>query len=127
MFTDPRQAGKEMMPLVKQYAHEIDLVLALPPGGQEVAAAIAAELGKPMEQVEDAEVQRNMNLAGQGVLLVAEAAANENQLSTWVQNLRRAGAQPVGVAVPVASIDVVSVLEDQTDYFLALETPAQLD
>lgn len=180
MFSHRLDAGKQLMDLVSQYAHEIELVLAIPRGGVEVAAVIAQQLQKPLglisarrvsaphnpeiaigavapdgtawfneeliahyrlnpEQVEDlrsqavSEIERQRNvygqeadldrIAGRGVLIVDDGAATGATLQACVAALRNAQAQPIGAAVPVASIEVVSILEDSTDYFLALETP----
>ena len=63
-------------------------------------------------------------VADKGVLLVDDGAATGATILASIETLRRAGAHPVGVAVPVAPIEVVSIMEDRADYFLALETPS---
>ncbi|HOB34268.1 MAG TPA: phosphoribosyltransferase family protein [Bacillota bacterium] len=178
MFADRSHAGRELLPLVKQYSHDIDLVLAIPRGGVVVADVIARELGKPLKLIGagkigaphnpelaigavapdgetwiNEEISRQLNLgpqavedlgrqvarqkAGQGygheadleqvaekgVLVVDDGAATGATLMACVQALHRAGARPIGAAVPVASLEALSILEDHTDYFLAVETP----
>mgnify|MGYP000855194085 FL=1 len=180
-FANRWQAGKELLGLVAKYSDDIDLVLAIPRGGVEVAAALAQELKKPVSLLSarkvgapfnrelaigavapdgsswyNEELIRHFRLSpqelqalslqavaeqekrrqaygnevdlqavqGKGVLLIDDGAATGATLFAGLIALRRAGAAPVGVAVPVASREVVPLLQAQTDYFLALETPA---
>lgn len=179
-FENRADAGEKLMDLVNQYRDQIDMILAIPRGGVEVAEIIARELNKPLalisarkigaphnpevaigavapdgstwyneelvnhlhldrEQLEDLSRQAgavqaerraaygsevNLNeVADKGVLVVDDGAATGATLIASIEALRRAGANPVGAAVPVASIDVVSLMEDKADFFLALETP----
>lgn len=181
MFADRRDAGHQLMDLVKQYSHEIDLVLAIPKGGVEVGAAIAQDLHRPLKLISARKIGAPHNpeiaigavtpdgsawynepllshyklsseevsslsnraaseqeklrktfggevdldsVAGKGVLVVDDGAATGATLLACVEALGKAGAHPIGAAVPVASIDVVSVMEDRTDFFLAVETPS---
>ncbi|MTI96698.1 MAG: phosphoribosyltransferase [Firmicutes bacterium] len=63
------------------------------------------------------------DLKNKGVLLTDDGAATGATLTAAVHALREAGANPVGIAVPVASVEAISLLEDQADFTLALETP----
>lgn len=179
MFKDRVDAGNQLLDLASQYDHEIDLILAIPRGGVDVADSIARSLNKPLKLISakrlgaphdpeiaigavapdgstwinDELVERyNLNsqqiqeisdlahqhqkqrsndnevdlngVEGKGILIVDDGAATGAAILASIEALRRAGAHPVGVAVPVAPIDVVSVMEDRADYFLALETPS---
>lgn len=180
VFANREDAGRKLMDLVAQYSHEIQLVLAIPRGGVEVAAVIARELEKPMglisarkvgaphnpelaigavapdgsawfneelihqlrlspDQLENvrADAVQEMHrqhqafgseielgeVSGKGVLIVDDGAAAGATLQACISVLADAGARPIGAAVPVAPIEVVSVMEDRTAFFLALETP----
>lgn len=182
MFANREDAGRKLMDLVAQYSHGIDLVLAIPRGGVEVAAVIARELDKPMglisarkvgaphnpelaigavtpdgnawfneelihqlrlspDQLENVRTEaaeemhrqhqafgREIELgevSGKGVLIVDDGAATGATLQACISVLADAGARPIGAAVPVAPIEVVSVMEDRTAFFLALETPSE--
>lgn len=179
-FKNRKDAARQLFRLVKQYEDEIDIVLAIPRGGVEVAAELADKFRKPLglinarkissphnpevaigavapdgsrwfnqdissrfdkstlerqakkalselrvRQQDFGEVELS-NLHGRGVLVVDDGAATGATLMACVEALRRAGAHPVGAAAPVAAIEVVSIMEDVADYFLAAETPSDL-
>lgn len=77
LLPDRREAGRQLVPLLKRYANEHPVVLGIPRGGVPVAAAIAAGLGADLDVI----VARKVGAPGYPELAIGAVTANGGR---WV-------------------------------------------
>ena len=128
-FADLSDAGRQLAELLTPDVVADAVVLAVPPDGVTVAAAVATALGlevAPLLTTRDDDgvsVDVPVDVAGRRVIVVDDGVETGTAARAVVAALRQAGAAYVVLAVPVCPREVEADLRHRYDEVIAVTRP----
>jgi putative phosphoribosyl transferase len=127
-FADRDEAGRRLAVALARYRGNPNaLVLGIPRGGVVTAAAVAEELGLPVDIVGRGRHFRGelppLDLGGKVVIVVDDGLATGRTMQAVLDTVRRFDAAYVVLAVPVAAKETLDRFRFEVDELVYLETP----
>jgi putative phosphoribosyl transferase len=128
-FADLADAGRALAPLVDALLVTDPVLVAVPPGGLGVGAAVATELGRdvvPLVTSRDANgvvVTVTVEVVGRVVVVIDDGVETGTAARAVATALRSAGATMVLLAVPVCPREVEAELRGHYDDVVAVTRP----
>jgi len=128
-FADLADGGRRLAELLPPEAVADAVVLAVPPGGVTVGAAVAAALGLevvPLLTTRDDDgvsVEVPVDVSGRRVVVVDDGVETGTAARAVVAALRQAGASYVVLAVPVCPREAEADLRHRYDEVIAVTRP----
>ena len=128
-FVDLADGGRQLAALLGETVTEDTLLVAVPPGGVPVGAAVGEVLGRvvsPLSVSRDDSgvlVAIPIDVAGRRVVVVDDGVETGTAARAVVAALREAGAAHVVLAVPVCPREAEADLGRRYDAVLAVERP----
>ena len=128
-FVDLADGGRQLAALLGETVTEDTLLVAVPPGGVPVGAAVGEVLGRvvsPLSVSRDDSgvlVAIPIDVAGRRVVVVDDGVETGTAARAVVAALREAGAAHVVLAVPVCPREAEADLGRRYDAVIAVERP----
>ena len=128
-FLDLADGGRQLAALLGETVTEDTLLVAVPPGGVSVGAAVGEVLGRvvsPLSVSRDDSgvlVAIPIDVAGRRVVVVDDGVETGTAARAVVAALREAGAAHVVLAVPVCPREAEADLGRRYDAVIAVERP----
>ena len=128
-FLDLADGGQQLAPLLSAHIDSTTLLVAVPPGGLPVGAAVADALGcvvVPLHVERDHDgvrVELALEVAGRHVMVIDDGVETGTAARAVVAALREAGAVHVVLAVPVCPRDSEVGLRQVYDDVIAVTRP----
>jgi predicted phosphoribosyltransferase len=128
-FADLADAGRQLAALLPPDIVDGCMLVAVPPGGVKVGAAVAELVGLPLQTLEvtvtdhGVVVEASLDLEGRRVIVIDDGVETGTAAHAVVTALRSAGAAYVVLAVPVCPREVEAELRRRYDDVIAVTKP----